>query len=253
MQIEDFKTWHWVALGLVAGLAFSLVLTMAGPPFATDELDTVDASIFEHALQGRLLRAGQPALVARFHKDQPVVRNLIVHPPLRGDDPHKFWVTGQLYHIGPQYKNPTNAAAGEQYVEQWRPFKYPAPAPYSGQNGAVAPFPTVAGYLSAMQQRSVPAFTYRTAWQEAPWAVWSLPPVAGLLMIGVAWPLALGILQSAGMARPPKVKAVAKPAEPPAGPSRCHPCVTWSSPRRRRPNRSRSATARSTAGSFTPS
>ncbi len=223
MQIDDFKTWHWVAVGLLVGLAFSLVLTVAGPPFATAELDTVDASTFEYGLQGQLLRPGQAGLVVRFHRDQPVLRNLIVHPPLAGDDPRKVWVTGQIYKIGPQFKNPAVPSGPQVYVEQWVPFKYPTSVPYRGQNGAVGSFPTVAGYLSAMQQRKVPAFTYRVAWPEKPAVVWSLPPAAGLLSLGVAWPLALGILRSWGLAKPVKVappKPAAKPAPAPAPPVR---------------------------------
>ena len=220
MQIDDFKTWHWVAVGLIAGLAFSLVLSMAGPPFATDELDTVDAATFENALRGQLVRGREQVLVVRFHKDQPVVRNLIVHPPLGGDDVHRYWVTGQLYKIAPQFKNPADLKSGQVVVEQWLPFKYPAPAPYVvGRNGvgvAGTSYPTVAGFLAAVQPtKGLPPFAYRVAWQEKPAAVWSLPPAAGLLVIGVAWPLALGILRRAGMANPVKTKAAPKPATPP--------------------------------------
>jgi hypothetical protein len=218
MQIEDFKTWHWVAIGLIAGLAFSLVLVMSGPPFATQELDTIDASTFEHALLGRLLRPRAQSLVAQYHKGQPLMRDVIVHPPLRGADPHQFWVTGQLYAIAPRFKNPTDPMAGEVVADRWLSFKYPATAPYVGQNGAGiagAKFPTVAEYVAAADKAKLTDVTCRVAWQESPAAVWSLPPVAGLLIIGIAWPLTLGIMRSAGMTRPPVVKAAPAPAAPP--------------------------------------
>ncbi len=205
MQIEDFKTWQWALLGLIAGLAFSGVLALAGPSFATADLDTVDAATFEHALLGRTVRRGEAALVQRFHRDLPVIRDIAVHPPLRGDP--NDWVTGQLYTVGPRLKDPKNPAGGMAYYEQWRPFKYPAPAPYLGQNGAVGKYPTVTAYLAAMKALKTTRFEYRYAWPEMPAALWSLPPLAGVLTIGLAWPLALGGMQSVGMARPPKLKA----------------------------------------------
>ena len=205
MQINDFKGWHWVVIGVVVGLLFSLVLTQAGPPFAGEELDTVDASTFEHALLGRLVKNSQQRLNARFHPAQPDLRNVVVHPPLRGATPPQYWVTGQLYDVRARYKNPADVKAGEQYVEQWRPFKYPAPAPYPGQNGAVGTFPTVTQYLAAAQKVEPELISYRLAWQERPEAIWSLPPVAGLLLVGVAWPLSLGLMRRMGMAPPPRV------------------------------------------------
>ncbi len=216
MQIDDFKTWQWVLIGLIAGLAFSLVLTAAGPPFATDELDTIDTSTFEYGLQGRLLRLGQQPLQVRFRRGEPVMRNLIVHPPLGKDEPHQFWVTGQMFKFAVTPKNPAEVRGPGACYGQWVPFKYPAAAPYVGQNGAKESFPTVAGYLAAVQQeKGPPPFSYRVAWQEAPAAIWSLPPAAGFLMIGVAWPLSLGVLRSVGMAKPVRAKDKPEPAPVP--------------------------------------
>ena len=92
------------------------------------------------------------------------------------------------------------------------PFKYPTLAPYKGQNGAVGTYPTVADYLKAMRALKTTNFTYRYAWQEVPAAVWTLPPLAGVLVIGVAWPLTLGVMRSMGLVRPPAVAAKPAPA-----------------------------------------
>ena len=229
MRIENLKTWQWVLLGLLAGAAFSLVLAMAGPTFATAELDTVDASTFEHALLGRVLAPGEQRLVELYHKGQPVLRDVVVHPPFRGDDPPtRRWVTGELYWVGPRYKDPKNPTAGMHYVEQWKPFKYATAAPYTGQNGVRATYPTVSGYLAAMEQLKTTDFAYRSAWQELPVPMWVLPPFAGLLLIGSVWPLSLGVLQRVGLARMPEARQPkAKPATggfpvgpvPPATPS----------------------------------
>jgi len=190
---------------------------MSGPPFATEVMDTIDASMFEHALLGRLLSPRDQQLAAQYDKGHPMLRDVVVHPPLRGADPHQYWVTGQIYHIGAQLKNPTDPKGGQVLVSHWRAFKYPAAAPYLGQNGAGIAgikYPTVAEYVAAADKAKLTDVTCRVAWQEAPAAVWSLPPLAGLLIIGIAWPLTLGILRSVGMTRPPVVKPVPKPADP---------------------------------------
>jgi hypothetical protein len=242
MQIEDFKTWHWVAIGLVVGLLYSAVLTMAGPWFDAESLDTIDLASFEHGAVGQLTHhdGPDPRLLEQFHAGQPVMADLVVHPPLR-NDPQHYWVTGKLYSIKPEPKGaggPTTRGSTFQVVEQWRPFKYPADIPFVADFGlpgletarrpapkkgaaakpvtATLTFATVIDYLAATTH--VPAganVRFRFAWQELPIARWTLPPVAGLLIIGIAWPLALGAMQSIGMARPPAVVKKPKPAPEP--------------------------------------
>ncbi len=216
MQIEDFKPWQWVVLGLLAGLAFSLVLLVAGPSFATAELDTVDASTFEHALLGRLVAGGEQRFLPESQKGKPLVKDVIVHPPFHGGE-GQYWVTGMLYSVRPVLKDPSNAKGGTQLFDQWKPFKYLTKAPYKGQNGVAGVpgnYPTVVGYLAALKAKDKSAvFDYRYAWQETAAGLWTLPPLAGLLMVGIAWPLSLRAMQSFGMARAPKV--VKKPAPVP--------------------------------------
>jgi hypothetical protein len=227
MQIEDVKTWMWMVAGALAGLVFSAVLTWSGPWFDAESMDTVDAATFEHALLGRLIRHAEPALAEKYHKGQPLVRNLVVHPPIyNSTTPTRYWVTGELYSIRPQFKDPKSPAGPMVIVEQWVPFKYAAEQPYiawNGANGVVTgnkgtPYPNVIAYLKALQQKDKAAnFTYKFAWPETKQALWTLPPLAGLLIIGIAWPTALGAMQSFGMARPPKpAEKPKKPAPKPA-------------------------------------
>ena len=212
MQIEDFKAWHWVVVGLFVGVVFSGVLTWAGPWFDTDSLDTIDPATFEHAVTGRLLRRGDPRLLKAFHDGQPVIKDLVVHPPFKGEPTGRYWVTGKLYAIYPTYKDPTSPSSKMQVVDQWTPFKFPASAPFVGEVGATGKFATVGDYLAAVTKTPAAAnVRYRFAWQETPAALWTLPPLGGLLIIGIAWPTALGAMQSFGMARPPKVRAAPKP------------------------------------------
>ena len=250
MQIEDVKPWMWAVIGVVCGLLFSLSLRMSGPWFDSDQLDTTDTPGLEVALQGIVLRHGEPALVRQFHDGLPLIRDLVVHPPFNGDPtPGRYWVTGQMYHVGPRYKDPKKPAAGMVYAEWWAPFKLPTSAPFVSKSGlAPGKYPTVMEYLDAAQQavvkdqhlaettakaspppakpaagrrqpatpavaKVVPFPAYRFAWPERPTALWALPATAGLLLIGIAWPTTLGAMRSVGLARnpAPKVKR-AKPA-----------------------------------------
>ena len=254
MQIEDLKAWHWAVVGAVMGLLFSCSLALSGPWYDDGKLDTVDGLAFEHALLGEAGRRGEAALLRQYHDGQPIVRDVVVHPPFGGDpEPGRYWVTGSLYNVGRRYRDPTNPAAGMVTAEQWTPFKFPAAAPYVAAKSGPAPgtYPTVTAFLAAAQRamanrtaapvapppttataargwrrlipvlpvgKPVPFPGYRYSWAELPAAVWSLPAVAGVLIVGVAWPLTLGLMQSIGMARPPKVKAVPKP-QPVAAPA----------------------------------
>ena len=237
MQIEDFKAWQWALVGAVFGLLFSCSIVVVGPWFDNDQLDTIDSTALSQALLGRPDVKASPAQLRKYHADQPVIRNLVVHPPFKGDSaPDRYWLTGQVYWIGQKLKDPKNPAGGAVLAEQWRPFKLAAPAPYvvkepdlkKNPNAppAVAPgtYPTIREYLAAAKQSLANKPTaatfpsHRFAWQELPAAVWSLPAAAGVLIVGIAWPTTLAAMQSIGMARPPrkpKAKPVPKPAAQP--------------------------------------
>ena len=236
MQIEDLKAWQWVVVGAVVGLMFSASLAAVGPWFDSNQLDTIDLTAFERVLAGLPAEThDNPFLVAKYHPGQPVVRDVVVHPPFAGDPtPGRTWVTGQVYSVGPHLKDPKNPTAGSFLGEQWRPFKYPAPVPFVVRDAgpelrrrgvvALAPgtYPTVSEYLAAVGKamahpagdgKPLPFAGYRFAWPETRAALWTLPATAGVLVVGIAWPLTLGLMGRAGLTRPPKVKvAKVKPA-----------------------------------------
>jgi hypothetical protein len=68
----------------------------------------------------------------------------------------------------------------------------------------VVTYPTVIEYLKMMQKDPKANFSYRYAWQEQTAAMAVLPAVAGFLIIGVAWPMALSLMVGAGLARKPQ-------------------------------------------------
>src|SRR5665213_2205410 len=97
MHIEDLKAWHWVILGLLAGFAFGGAKLMGGPWFDTDNLTTLDNGSFESEVAGRIAYAQYPQLIERHHKGQPLIKNLVVHPPFAGEPSGSYWITGKIY------------------------------------------------------------------------------------------------------------------------------------------------------------
>jgi hypothetical protein len=249
MEIEAIKTWQWMAIGLFAGFLLSCVLVWRGPVFDTQNRDTMQQGEFENSTlvstkYGRLV-GDQARLVGQYHKAQPLLRDVTIHPPLPSDEKH-YWVTGRVYFIGLKLVDDSKPRGPMQVYEQWRLFKYPASIPYkpgyqvradkrldknaaSRRNveladlkkalGGQGSFPTVLEFVKAVSQLPDNDIKYEYAWWELPVPEWTLPPVAGLLIIGIAWPMALAAMQNYGLAQRPASKAKPKP-EPAKKPQR---------------------------------
>jgi hypothetical protein len=255
MEIEAVKTWQWMLAGLFVGFLFSCIVAWSGPTFDGQARDTIDQGEFENDTYA-LTKYGQfRGLAAEFHKDQPLLRDVTVHPPIAGDP--RYWVTGRYYIAGIKPVDPSKIGGPSKVYEEWMPFKYAATAPYAPgytvreekkldrgtsaatryRNAELADlkkslggqdtFPTVTDYLKAVSKLPQNQnFKFQYAWWELRPAKWSLPPLAGFLMIGVAWPLALGVLQNFGMTKPvPVKKPAAHPAPKPAAPKAMKPVV----------------------------
>ncbi len=249
MQIEDLKTWHWVVAGLLVGLLFSSVRMWQGPAFANYAINTIDVGEFEHqAYAGTKFGSSYGAeayLINQYHKGLPLLKDVVVHPPLKDGPGDRYWVTGRAYTVGSRSVDPTKVGSPQHVVEEWVGFKYSAATPYlpgyalreeqmstgkAGFNFWTQPrnrqlaelkktlgdkesFPTVLDYLKTVKAVPGSQLSYSYAWYELPAAVWSLPPLAGLLLIGIAWPLTLSVMQNTGMARPARIVKQPKPAK----------------------------------------
>jgi hypothetical protein len=216
MQIEDIKTWQWTVIGLLIGLLFGGVLLWKGPWFDAENLDTTDQGTFERQLIGLPPHRPVADLIERFHKNLPLIKDLTVHPPLAGDSTKTYWVTGKSYTIVRERKNLKDLKSPLVDIERWDPFKFQAKTPYTATIGAPGEYPTVVEYLRAVQKQPSAKFTFKVAWWDTPALTLILPAVAGVLMIGLAWPLALGLMQGVGLARPTRQKKVKLPKNRPA-------------------------------------
>lgn len=205
MHIEDLKFWHWTIIGLLAGLIFGGVKLWQGAWFDVEGLETMDQPSFDRqiaGLQTSLFRRDRQ-LIDIYHADQPMLKNLVVHPPVEGEPTHSYWVTGKYYRIFQEAEKPGDASSRIVNKEDWVPFRYRAAVPYHATAAVPGTYPTVAEFLSAVKKKYPDSAASRFAWWEQPMPTILLPAAAGLLIIGIAWPLALGLMQGAGLARAP--------------------------------------------------
>jgi hypothetical protein len=266
MQIEDLKTWHWVIVGLLVGGLFSAVRAWQGPAFANSAADTIEVGEFESKVYAGTSLAGYERtgwLINQYHKGMPVLKDVIVHPPLADDPAKRFWITGKSYWISRRAVDPSKVGSPQQLMEGWKGFKFAAATPYvtgttmekqklqkelnerqtqlkesGGKNlrlmaeiagktaeinrlassekslGGLESFPSAVDFMRRVKAMPGSTLSYSYAWYELPAAIYSLPPLAGLLIIGCAWPLTLSVMQNFGMAKPPTVKKV-KPVPAP--------------------------------------
>jgi len=249
MEIEEIQTWQWMLAGLLAGLLFSCVVSWSGPGFDGQDRETMEQGEFENRAFALTKYGDISAVYPRYvndinlyHKGQPFLRDVTVHPPIASDPKH-YWVTGRFFFIGRKLTDPTKPNGREQDYGEWKPFKYPTNIPYEpgyavrddkklfgtarNQNlpalkkalGDKTTFPTAVEYLKAISALPNSQLQVHFAWWELPKAIWTLPPLAGFLMIGVAWPLALGVMQNFGLAKPAHAKPKSAPARKPVRPS----------------------------------
>jgi hypothetical protein len=132
MHFEDFRTWHWMLIGLIAGALFSGVKMWSGPSYSGDNITDMEQLRFERGLigepaggQGRFIRLTTQQLAG-----QPILRNVVVHPPIAGERSNSYWVTGQVCEVEPVRKDPKNPASEIWNQATWSPFRYEAKAPY---------------------------------------------------------------------------------------------------------------------------
>jgi hypothetical protein len=204
MRIEELRAWHWVLIGLFVGLMFGVAHRAAGHWFDTDDLPTLSPIILEQLVIGRPAPSPLRRFIPAAQQQQPMVKNLVVHPPVAGDPSASNWVTGKMYEIVARPADPARPSHIAGYYEEWEPFKCRATLPYKATAGAPGKYPNIIAYLTAVQKKSRLPLAFRYAWWEQPTLALLLPTAAGLLIIGIAWPLSIALMQGAGLTRPPQ-------------------------------------------------
>jgi hypothetical protein len=206
MQLEDFKTWHWMVLGPIIGLIYGGIILFSGSTAEGTKIETIDQGSFERAVSKIAGLNSRERYLPEYAADRPWIKNLVVHPPLP-DDEKTYWVMGKIYTIGHGHENPKDPTSPEAVYGNWDAFRYEAKMPYHAANGAPGIYPTVMAYLDTLKKNSPDAHVvYRFAWWDATAPTLILPAMAGFLIIGVAWPMAMQVMQGAGLAPVPQPK-----------------------------------------------
>jgi hypothetical protein len=188
MQIEDFKRWHWMILGLIVGLMFAYMWQdhdVVGDK--SYQLAEIKQNVFERDAMSKSRESGQS-----------ILQNIKVEPPVKDYMGKSIQIViGKRLRYSPKDQ--------KEYLV---PFYYYAALPYT-QHFAVPKAPplpagaTVLDYLNNAKTAN-PLLRYRFAWEyQSQWypVLWGL---GGLVVIGGIWPSILRLLIGAGLGRPPK-------------------------------------------------
>jgi hypothetical protein len=232
MDLQDLKRWHWMLIGLLAGGLWAWSQLSFGPQV---EGKTFDG--FEHDLlatkESPSIRGWDEGNVCIIDicvhppvtdetpdaKTVPATRRTVT--------PKIQWVTGVVYHDR-AIRDPNNWWLVKGHAISSTPFVFKAPAPYqpmdpwddfvatklpfsskpfyrlpSTVKGYVKPatksYPSITDYFDELNRKFGPGTVkYRYNWWESRWAVMTIYPLGGLLLIGGVWPTVLGLMVGAG-------------------------------------------------------
>jgi hypothetical protein len=223
MDLQELKRWHWMAIGLLVGGLWAGTQLFYGITVDDGDPDTLEGP-FDMAV---MATKEAPSFVDFFDNGNVYVTDLHVHPPGtdtsvdadRGHPNQAQWITGTVGRR--RFKRGT---------QEWstKPFKYKAAVPYVANKkydyittdwvpyGRFKPvagyvktkpvsYPTITAYFDALNKKFGPnSVRYRYIWWEERWAVMTMYPLAGLLVIGGVWPTILQLLVGAGLGKKQK-------------------------------------------------
>ncbi len=166
MNLQTLRRWHWMMIGLVAGLAVGA---------------------------GRILSAADERIGGAGFVNQSVFENDLRVPPLAG----KPYVKGIVLHRAQTFANldivsfwGMDPATGE-----YRQFRLVAPRPYRPLAARIVP---AANYNVAEFLRDAaatnPAIAFQNAWWDAPAIAICLWALLGAVVIGGIWPTVLDLI-----------------------------------------------------------
>jgi hypothetical protein len=183
----------WILLGLFAGgtLAYVRDRSIAG-----------DFSQFGTPLKNP--KRLQNALTETID-GSPGLKNITIYnETVRGPDGKRVAmqiVTGNYCGLLP-IDEPSFDARSQKL---WRPIYFISEPPFQE-------FPTITAYLDTLHSRGV---TYRFAWWRQPRWWYTLHIAAGLLVVGIIWPIVINLLSFGTLTRPEEVAAPILPPSPP--------------------------------------
>ncbi len=221
MELENFKVWQWMLIGLLVGLGIGYWKAENGPDIDDNVVRTVYQPEFEERLFDTYVLDGQKPENAR-----PVFTSVTIHPPIDG----KVWVTGLVMQRPSAARIADMVAAKQPVKAKFVGFRYPTEVPYRPQfyanlmpsetkpatnaakpESAFAamrpPANSVVQYLDRLKaERKDFRVSYRYAWWEAKPATVAIWTAGSFTVIGVVWPIIVRLLMGVGLARRPVKK-----------------------------------------------
>jgi prepilin-type processing-associated H-X9-DG protein/prepilin-type N-terminal cleavage/methylation domain-containing protein len=175
MFVQDLKRWHWVLIGIIAGIVVGQAQSLVSADRPVGGRDFITQPAFESKLRY------SPVL------GKPYLANIILH------------ASGTTDLVSVSELNTETL----QYRDRW----FAAPRPYVslqlGVHAAARSDYTVKDYLTEAAATN-PAIKFSTAWWESTWGAIAVWGAGGALLIGGVWPFVLNLLVGAGLGRRPK-------------------------------------------------
>ena len=184
MSFANLKIWQWILIGVFVGaaLSYSQLYDIGGK-----RLDPSESSV---GTGGKLSALALTGLVTRnpTPKGYAWIADLTLYPPVG----NSMFATGKRLEMLPNSRD----------KGVYKPFEVISDIPFkleSKDPDPASPSFTLKDHLDLMRKSSPELSSrvqYRYAWWREPPAVWGLWGGGSVLLIGVAWPLLLGMIVS---------------------------------------------------------
>jgi hypothetical protein len=224
MDLQELKRWHWMAIGLLIGGLWAATQLFYGITVDDGDPDTLEGP-FEMAVMST---KEAPSFVDFFENGNVYVSDLCLHPAGpdisadadRAHPKQAQWVTGtvgrrRFSRSGPpawetkrfKYKAALPFVPSKKFdyiAGDWVPYgRFKPVAGYV--KSKPASYPSIKDYFDALNRKfGASSVKYRYIWWEERWAIMTMYPLAGLLLIGGVWPTVLGLMVGAGLGKKAK-------------------------------------------------
>jgi len=200
MQLAALLRWHWIVIGILAGLVLGLVRS-------ADDGEIYGVDVHGYGLILPDQQQFENALIQDYNGTR-LFSEPVVYPHWTTDTSGKsvivYIVSGRYWDGHPQEKN-------GKVVAEWLPRCFIAHTPYKprigltdGTGKVAAEFPTVVEFMAALHNRY--GVSYRYAWWAAH-PVWTSLMVC-IILIGGVWPTVINLLTWGKFTRPAEAKGL---------------------------------------------
>jgi len=171
MNIQAFKRWQWIVIGVVAGAVLAGAKMLATSDQMVGGQGFLDQAHFESGLN------------QVDFEGRPVITDIVIRPRAHID-------LVRFKHYDP-------------VIQHSATYLYAARRPYVRLGALAPPKPDygVADYLTEVGKRN-PKISFSNAWWEKPWVMTSIYALVGAVLVGGVWPYLLRLLVGAGLGRP---------------------------------------------------